>query len=216
MTLSEYLRSQKITTGPLRKNTRHSHLTLIKTILCGGVVTFGYKSYNNFGSALHEVFLLGKTKLKLSPGEEVMLSGMIAALRANPIVTQLMEDTIREKRKHTVVHGVKLSYTPDAKKKPHIKRKSISDLKSTACTEFQDFVDKAFEYGYFRQGETYTIAENADDFYDIGITKSKPHKVFILHLQAKEHAARMRYVAHELKMLLYFYMHYGTFLSINV
>lgn len=213
-TLSEYLKLKGVTTGPLKVPTRHSHLSLVKVIIGGGKVSFGFKAYNNFGTYVHEKFLVRKSSIKLKPDEKVIATKMLDSLERHPVVQELMKDTIREVRLTKILMGVKISYTPDAKKKKRIHKKHRGmDLKTTVCVTKEDFVDKAFGYGYFRQGDQYSLSEEFDEFYIIAIMKKHPFGVMIIRLQ--DYPDLMAYVRQELIFLLYFWKYYGTFTIIK-
>jgi hypothetical protein len=207
--LKLFLKRAGVMTGPLRSPTRHSDLSRVKESLINGkIFAVGYQAYNNFGSALHYRFLLGKRgKFKLTPMEEKQIQGMLRSLNAHPIVKRLMaECTVREKRRSVILFGVRMRYTPDA----HGLRRPIKilDAKTTACNTLKDFEESAKQYGYFRQGDTYSLALKASEFWDIGISKSPPYKVFPVLIQNDKEF--MRYVREELKFLLYIFKHYGN------
>lgn len=195
-----------VVSGPLRVNTRHSDLSTIKSWLLGESISFGFKSFQNFGSAVHYTWLLKKLgAFKLSPAEQAQRAQMIAALERNVIATKLLaECTDRERRRGCKLNGVAIKFTPDANSKT-----KVIDLKTTACRSLKDFVQKAFEYGYFRQGKTYLLATGCKEFYIIGIQKQYPFDVYILWLQSPEFCNWMDYVEQELDFLLYFYQNYG-------
>lgn len=213
-TLSEYLPKFGPLTGPLKVPTRHSHLSLIKTLLGGGKVSFGFKAYNNFGSYVHEKYLMGNSAIKLNSVEKLTAAKMLLSLNSHPVAQELMKDTIREVRLTTTLMGVRISYTPDAKKKVKRPKKGKGvDLKTTMCASKEDFIDKGFEYGYFRQGDQYGLSENMDEFFIIAIMKRSPFGVMIIRLQ--DYPDKMKYVRQELTFLLYFWRHYGTFTIIK-
>lgn len=196
-----------VVSGPLRVNTRHSDLSTIKTWLLGDAISFGYKAYNNFGSAVHHLWLLKrKGNWKLTELETRQRDQMITALDGSVIATKLLSEcTDRERRRGCKLNGVAIKFTPDANGKT-----KIIDLKTTACRSLKDFVAKAFEYGYFRQGKTYLLATGLKEFYIIGIQKAYPFDVYIIWLQSPEYRDRMNYVEQELDFLLYFYQNYGN------
>jgi hypothetical protein len=218
MTLQQYLKHQGIVTGPIKKETRHSHLSLIKSMLLGNTISFGRKGYNEFGKAVHELFLQRKLQSPkksygLTAEEWVRVYGMVKALDTHPVVTRLVDGGTKEKLRPMTLFGVPMTYTPDDSNR---KRKLVNDLKTTVCKSLEDFTISAFKYGYFRQGVTYSMGEKAKDYYIIGINKFPPYTIFLVHLQAKEFKRQMKYVEHELKWLLYFYKNYGTFKVLDI
>jgi hypothetical protein len=111
---------------------------------------------------------------------------------------------VREKRRGARLYTVPIKFTPDA----HGTRIG-ADLKTTVCEDLQEFTQKAFEYGYFRQGDTYSLAVGGlKEFWIIGIGKKPPYTV--LPICINQHADKMHYVREELKFLLYIYKHYGN------
>lgn len=203
--LSLYLKRAGVISGPLPlKPTRHSDLSIYKSWLCGIAISFGYKAHNNFGRAVHELFLLGRPgKYKLTIEEVKHRKGMVQSLNSHPVVRKLMTlCPIREKRRPSILNGVKIKFTPDAHG-----RKVMIDLKTTVCSSLNEFKKKAFEYGYFRQGRTYGTALHISEYWIIGIQKTPPYKVFLILLT--EHKEDVHYVDRELQFLLYFYKYYG-------
>ena len=207
MNLQLTLKRAGIITGPkVTRETRHSELSVIKAFLLGRVffVSRATQKTFDFGSAVHETYLIGGTKRKLDAKETPLFLGMLNSLNRHPIARKLFADTVREKRVKWIYEGVKFGGTPDARK-PGI----INDLKTTACTNGQDFLKKAFEYGYFRQGVTYMIAvPGVKEFFIVGISKTPPHPVFVVLIQ--RYPDLVRYAKEELKFLTYFYKNYGT------
>lgn len=198
-------RAGLMTGSLLSRRTRHSELALVKTFLLGKVIKIGYNTAYNFGSAVHEEFLVNKkSKRKLTAEEQKDLKGMMNSLRKHPIVKKLMVNLICEKRQHTELNKIKLGFTPDGL---HRLLKWIIDLKTTSCQNITVFTKKCIEYGYFRQGVTYMIATKAKEFYIIGIQKSSPYKVYIVRLQ--DFKNELRYAEEELAFLLYIYSNYG-------
>lgn len=199
-----------VISGPSSKQTRHSDLSVIKTWLIGDTLSFGYKAHNNFGSATHHRWLLKKFgRYTLAPEELQNMKAMVAALEKHPIATKLLAScTCVEKRFSTKLDGVPIGFTPDAWDRA--KKKLMLDLKTTVCRTLADFVQKAFEYGYFRQGRTYMVATGVKTYYLVGIQKAPPYNVYIVWLQSPEFIDWMDYVNEELKFLLYFYQNYGS------
>jgi hypothetical protein len=205
--LSLYLKRAGVITGPcLSKCTRHSDLSIYKSWICGITVSFGYKAHNNFGRAVHELFLLSRPgKYKLTPDEVRHRKGMVEALNRHPVVKKLMSlCDVREKRRPCTLNGVKLKFTPDA----HGSRiKVMVDLKTTVCANYKSFLKSCFEYGYFRQGRTYGTALGIKEYWIIGIQKQPPYQVYLVLIT--DHKELIHYVDRELQFLLYFYRYYG-------
>jgi len=179
------LKRARLMSGPLSKPTRHSDLSVVKSFLLGNrIVKEGFKAYNNFGSAVHSLFLVNKRgKWKLNSVEKRHLDGMIKSLNSHVVVKHIMDQChVREKRRGARLYSVPIRFTPDAH------GKSIgADLKTTACEDLEDFTQKAFEYGYFRQGDTYSLAVGGlKEFWIIGIGKKPPYKVMLTLLNGFE------------------------------
>lgn len=192
-------------TGPITKRTRHSSLSVVKTALLQGYCfAQGYKKYNNFGSAVHSLYLVGKLgKWKLNIVEKRNRAGMIASLQANPVAVRVMEQCpVRERRRVCRIMGVNMHYTPDA----HGKRLG-GDLKTSATTTKEDFLASAFKYGYFRQGITYSIPLGLKEFWILGVGKARPWPVFPVLIQ--HYPEYLRYARQELHFLLYTFKNYG-------
>lgn len=204
--LAVYLKGVGLLTGPLSFETRHSDLSKLKTFFLGQKSDDSYKAYNNFGSAVHSAFLVNKIgKWKLNIIEKRQRAGMLASLKQNVIVQRLLSQcTIFEKRKRTKLYGVRIGYTPDGGKPKDLG----IDLKTTVCDDPDDFLQAAFEYGYFRQGKTYSLCEKYKEFWIIGICKKVPHPVLLICVN--QHKDKMKYVEQELKWLLYMYKNYGN------
>lgn len=214
MNFQAILKKARLTTGPsLRRETRHSNLSVLKAFILGEslVVTKLKKSAYNLGTAVHEKYLKGKNRRKLTPEDRKHYKGMLAALERSPIARRLFAGTIKEKRIRSVINGVRIGGTPDARK-PIGKDKNVcayvNDLKTTACTTFAAFLITSFKYGYFRQGVTYMIFTKAREYFLVGVSKIPPYRVFIFRLQ--DYPDLLRYAEQELKFLLYFYKRYGN------
>lgn len=218
MQLKDYLKRAGLVTGPSRKLTRHTHLGVIKSFLMGNGTKIKAskgekKTYQAFGTVLHELFLLKKlSKLgkklhkELSDKDKKLIKGMLESLNKHPVVQELMKKVVCEKTRRIKMGGVRLQYTPDA-----VKEKKIGiDLKTTVCNNFGSFIYAAFGYGYYRQGATYSRAANLTDFFIIGIQKAYPYKVMVVHIST--HKDKMEYANNELDFLLYFYKNYGDFI----
>lgn len=205
MSLVKHLKRTGVTTGPLRSPTRHSDLSTLKSFILGEKISFGFKAYNNFGSAFHNLKSFGKIgKYKLTEDERKRVVAMASILNHNRLVRRLEEgvDT-REKRRSATLSGVKIRFTPDAD------GKLILDWKTTTCADQESFERSAFKYGYFRQGETYSRALGLKEYWIIGIQKFPPYRVFPVPIFDKVFKSQMSYVAAELEFLLYFYSRYG-------
>lgn len=207
----DFLRGAGLVTGPSSALTRHSWLSEVKHTLFGNPVNKqrGKKDYHTFGTVLHEKFLLGKQVskgLKISTADKRRINFMLKSLNRHSVVKVLMKDTVREQQRVISLRGIIFSYTPDAK---HNGKKLGLDLKTTVCDSVTELIQKAFEYGYFRQGATYSEAEDFEDFFIIGIQKNPPFQVFIIHIN--EHLEKYNYAKQELDFLLYFTKNYGTF-----
>lgn len=203
--LALYLKGAGLMTGPISTRTRHSSLSIVKkALLQGYCYKEGYRAYNNFGSATHSLFLVGKKgNWKLNIVEKRMRDGMIASLNAHPIIMKVLgQCPVREKRKLCSIMGIKLHYTADA----HGKRIGF-DLKTSATTSFEDFLKSAFKYGYFRQGVTYSIPLGLKEFWIAGVSKQRPHTVFPVLIQ--HYPEFLRYARQELHFLLYIFRNYG-------
>ena len=221
----KFLKGVGLITGPSLETTRHTNLGKIKGMLCGNQPDGkGIKPvYLAFGTILHERFLLRKATNKqlakktkkllkqLTPLDLRKIEGMLKSLNRHPVVIELMKKTKCEKTFKRKFHGINFQFTPDAVKLILL---IGLDLKTTACDDLKDFIEKAFGYGYFRQSATYMEAHTPPlkDFYIIGIGKTYPHQVFIVHVT--EHKDKFKYAQKELEFLLYFYLHYGTFKAI--
>jgi len=210
LSLSTFLQRVSVTTGPLLTDTGHTRLGWVKSSLLGNNPKVGKgdkKGYHSFGTYIHEMFLLGKskTKVKLTILEKRMAKGMLLSLKEDVVVQKLMQNVVCEKTDLTMLLGVLIQFTPDAVSN----EVTGLDLKTTVCTDENEFIEKAFEYGYFRQGETYSQAKSLKAFYIIGISKIYPHRVFIISLA--NYKDYVSYSKEELKFLLYFYKNYGNF-----
>jgi len=178
----------------------------IKSMILGYEVTLGIsKDFQQFGTYVHEMLFLGRSKIKLSHEEHVRATKMLNVLRTNKTVQKMLKNTVCEVTVKTKLKGVNIQFTPDAVQD----KKKGRDLKTTVCSTLEDFIAKAFEYGYFRQGETYSQAAKLNEFVIIGIQKQKPFKVFIV--LCSMHKEKMEYSKNELEFLLYFYKNYGNF-----
>lgn len=193
-------------TGPLKRKTRHSELSQIKTHLLGEKLSLGYAAHNNFGTAVHSRWFMKKNaKCKLTEDESRMLECMVAVWENNKLIQKLLAGCVCEKRLSTVLNGVKVGYTPDARHKNY-----TVDGKTTVCSSFEQFLTAAIKYGYFRQGVQYTLPHKQKQHIIIGVQKviGTP-KIYIIDVfQYKEH---VNYCMQELALLLYIYKNYGSY-----
>lgn len=202
--LTTYLQRTGATTGRLQKNTSHSSLEVIKKALLGQKQFSGGEQYLAFGNACHERFLVNSFKRKVSKEEDKDLKGMVAALVKDAIVNSLMKNSIREQKFYIHVNGVEMAMVLDIKQ-PHLSRGA--DLKTTNCKSLNEFIKKALEYGYVRQGVTYKKGAKLKSFYFIGVQKTPPYNVYLMNLA--DFSEEEAYAERELEFLLYFYKHYG-------
>lgn len=210
--LNSYLKRVGAISGPLSKNTSHSGLEVIKKWLIGEPQFRGEELFLAFGLAFHER-MCGNYKRKVSEADEILLGdarpssyrpGMVPNTLKHPIVKRLMLNAIKERKVYVKMNGVKLTMILDLERV----RQTGGDYKTTNCTTLEDFVAKAILFGYPRQGKTYLIGAQVKQFYFIGVSKIKPHDIFIFNLA--DHPEEERYAEQELKFLLYFYKYYGV------
>lgn len=210
MILSFTLKRAGLFTGPSCKETRHSDLSVVKALLLGRstIHTKGRKTVNRFGRAAHYEWLIQKRcREKISADEREMLNAMLSALQRNKIAVWLRDGAICEVRKKCKINGVRLGYTPDAVK--HHRKITGSDLKTTACGSREDFIASCIKYGYFRQDVTYTKAYPLNDYWIVGIQKTKTNpKVYLVY--TNDFPEERNYADQELDWLLYIHQHYGT------
>lgn len=207
MNLQQYLIDEGRVTGPLVKNTSHSGLEQVKKSILGYPQFVGGEVYLVFGTTLHSQFLIAGTQPthEHHTVEEVRhLAAMLNKLRTHPIVCAFMVDSTREQKIFVKVDEVLMAMILDIEQKA---KKVGADLKTTSCRSYEDFVEKAKEYGYFRQGHTYMVGAKLKKFYFIGIQKAPPYHIFILDVAGWPE--ELEYAAAELKFLLYFYKNYG-------
>lgn len=206
MELAKYLISKGIVTGPLVKNTSHSGLGVIKTFLIGDKQFAGGESFLIFGNSLHHRALVKFDEVlkTLTQQEQNKMEAMLKAFQQHPVCQKLMKGSIREQKLYTEIKGVVMAFILDIHQK---KLYTGADIKTTSCPTLEKFIEKAIEYGYFRQAQTYIIAAELDHFYFIGITKSETPKIFILYVQ--DYPEELHYAEKELEFLTYFYKRYG-------
>ena len=206
MSLATYLQRAGVTTGPLVKNTSHSGLDVIKKLLLGEQLFRGGEEFLQFGSALHERWLEGNFKREVLPKQVRVLVAAYNALQSDKFAMKLLTGSTREEKLYTKLNGVEISFILDI----HRKAERVgADLKTTGVRCLAEFVDKARQYGYFRQAVTYMKAANLKTFYFIAVTKTTAPKVFIFCVN--DYPEELAYAERELEFLLYFYKHYGTF-----
>jgi hypothetical protein len=209
MRLNLYLKRAKIITGPLAKrvNTSHSALEVILKFLTNREQFKGGEVYLHFGNACHEQFALGKHEREVTVIQQRALNIMCKKLHEHPVVKRLLKGAIQEVKKKTKLNGVLISYILDIHQ---LTTKLGGDLKTTTAKSLEEFVEKAIEFGYPRQGVTYKVAEKLKDFIFIGIQKEPPYNVYIMILS--EYPDEIAYSMEELEFLLYFFQNYGKVL----
>jgi len=208
MLLSSYLKRVGFITGSLHSNTSHSRLEVIKKYLIGAKQFVGGEGFLSLGSAVHERYLEDKKAIALDGDEEKLASAMVKALQKHFIAQQLYKDSTREEKLYVELEGTLITFILDIHQK---KKKVGADIKTTTCRTLEDFIKKAREYGYFRQGVTYSRAANLKAFYFIGVTKEINPKIFLLHIQM--FPQDIKYAEQELKFLLYFFKNYGNIIG---
>lgn len=208
MTLSSYLASIGLMTGPRDKNTSHSGMDTLRRNLLGIPLFLGGEYYLYFGVALHEVFLEDcyDTYNTLDIEQQQLIDKLVATLRAHPVVMKLYHKSRREKKLYKKINGVLVAYILDIHQ---VKMAIGADLKTTACTTFQDCLKKAISYGYHKQRHVYKQVENLKEFYFIFISKKFPFNIFIIG--DKDFKPYEAYAAREVEWLLYVYKNYGRF-----
>jgi hypothetical protein len=83
----------------------------------------------------------------------------------------------------------------------------IADLKTTSCETEEEFIEKAIEYDYPRQGVLYQLVSGAKEVFFVAISKKKPHNIFIFRLN--DYPKLKKQALNELKFLLWYYQTYG-------
>lgn len=209
MRLPLYLKRAKIITGPLAKrvNTSHSALEVILKFLTNREQFKGGEVFLHFGNACHEQFALGKHEREVTVIQQRALNIMCKKLHEHPVVKRLLKGAIQEVKKKTKLNGVLISYILDIHQ---LITRLGGDLKTTTAKSLEEFVEKAIEFGYIRQGVTYKVAEKLKDFIFIGIQKEPPYNVYIMILS--DHPDEIEYSMEELEFLLYFFQNYGKVL----
>ncbi len=158
-----------------------------------------------FGKELHSRLLENKTTAKLSIDDEKKLRDMLKALRANVVVQHLLADSINEidfgpdkvlakfKSKGIVVsniYGLPMYGRIDIWNEDN-----VSDLKSTKCTNMKAFVESMD----FLQAAIYLEATKSDDFFYLGICKSKPYNV--MPFSVRDYPSKLKDAQKDLKRL---------------
>jgi hypothetical protein len=119
---------------------------------------------------------------------------MAEAARKTPVLAGFLKDkrTVYEKPYYAIINGVPVKVKPDA-----LLGKIGHDAKSTACRTFDEFISKFVEYGYWRQAALYMDATGGRNWLFTGITKSEPHKTFLVDcskFKAEVKAGRIEYL----------------------
>lgn len=199
-----------VTTGsfPSDKNTSHSALEISKKALLGLKQFHGGEEFMHFGNAVHERCLLDKAAIKLPKDKERLAKAMGQAFYGHRLVRYLMDSpkVICERKAHVRLNGVKMAVILDIDR-PDIR--TGADLKTTNARSEKEFIEKAKEFGYFRQAITYIRANNLKKFYFIAVTKNHNPKIYVLDVH--DYPEELAYAEKELAFLLYFFKHYGKF-----
>lgn len=104
---------------------------------------------------------------------------MIEAGRKTPVLSGFLKNpnTVYEVPYYAIINGVPVKVKPDA----FIQTTRFGhDAKSTATTKLDDFIESFKKYGYWRQAALYTLATLGKNWYFTGISKTEPHKTFIV------------------------------------
>jgi hypothetical protein len=140
--------------------------------------------------------------------QQEKIDKMVKVLRSHPVVTKLMVDSTSEEKKYKEMRTVLIAYILDIHKQ---KQRIGADLKTTVCKTYHECLKKAIEYGYVKQARIYMEMENLREFYFIFICKSEPFEIFIIsYSDFKKYEP---YAIKEIEFLLYFYKHYGRFMT---
>lgn len=211
MNLANSLTRAGVITGPLfDSNTSHSSLDRAKKFLFGQPQFTGKEGYLHFGNYLHTAFASYPRNrvLNCTIEEAKKLTEMLTKLYEHKIVLALVRDSIREEAFYVNLGPVRVKMILDVKQ---VHSKTGSDLKTTDCKTYSDFLAKAKEYGYFRQADTYMLGAGLKEFYFIGICKEPPFEIFILRVN--DYRKEMAYAREELEFLLYWYQVYGKIIK---
>lgn len=206
--LAGHLKRVGVFTGPLTKNTSHSRLDVSKKFLLGQAQFKDVpesKVYLDFGSALHERALVNSYVRVVSAEQERHLKQMLANYKLHPIVKRLLVRAVFEIKEYAKLNGVLVAYILDIHQR-HVK--TGSDIKTTNATSLEDFIRKAIEFGYPRQGVTYKKCAGLKNFFFIGIMKTPPYTVYIFNLA--DYPEEELYAEYELDFLLHIYKYYGN------
>lgn len=203
MSLLTYLKSKSIVTGKRRKATSHSAMSRNKTLLLGEKVTTIDKIYLRVGKEVHRRM---ESKRAINKGFSVQeledIQGMVKSLSEHPVVKKLLVRAKLEQRKKCILNGQKVTVILDVEQ-----ALTGVDYKTTKCKSLSDFIKKAIEYGYVRQGVTYKIGRKLRKFFFIAVQKVKPYNVFVFDLDSV--SKEVKYALAELEFLLYFNGVYG-------
>lgn len=213
MMLIDYLKREKVVSGPLIKNSSYSHLDRLKRCLICEPLFWGDEKFLIFGVALHELYLQNKRgeayhHLKLTDQDRANIEGMVRALHAHPVAERLYLNSNREEKKWGHLFNVELAYILDIDQE----EQSIgADLKSTSCKTYESCVASFIKYGYIKQGIIYKKIAKRKRFYFIFVGKEKPYPIFILDT-AMFKKMEVLYEK-EIEFLLYFYKTYGNIIQ---
>ena len=132
--------------------------------------------YFKFGRELHSRLLENKVLEKLSAKEEQMLAAMLAKLRANAVVKQLLSKSLNEQwfPKGFELHGLRITGRIDILNG----KDNVCDLKTTRLTNMKAFVESMDMV----QASLYKLATGVKDFYYIGCSKLPPHNVMVFNV----------------------------------
>jgi len=208
--LAHYLTKNNLFYGPPSKSDyiSYSGLCEIRRVLLGEPAAKIDPKYFVFGSELHLRFLKDKkSKHKFTKQEETDLEGMQEALWKDPFVRKIMRSSIKEVETIRLVQGVNVKVILDINGDHSFADIGV-DLKTTSAKDYKQFVNAAIhKYRYLGQSWLYKEAEQLNEFYFVGIQKTKPYNVYILNVDdyAKEEKATIR----ETQFLLDFYRQFG-------
>lgn len=194
--------------GPLvlhekKARTSHSGLSEVLRIILGLPGFSGDEKFLQLGLEFHARELENKSVVKLPASDQKTVNGMLAALKKHKWYQRMKVDTKKEKELIKKIDGVKVSGWIDILKRTQY----VIDLKSTTCETYDDFLQKAVSYGYFRQGIIYALLANVEDVYFVGVQKQSPHKVFVLNI--RDYPLLVAEARQEVKFLLYYFKEYG-------
>jgi hypothetical protein len=210
--LPKYLKRLNLITGPLIKNSSHSHLGRMRNCLLCLPQFQGEEEFLRFGSALHEVFLEGRydTYNLLTAVQQAKIDAMVTKLNRHAVVRNLMANSIREQKVYDFINGVELAFVLDIHQ-PH--KSTGADLKTTTANNYNECVSRAVGYGYHKQAFVYKKLAKVKKFFFIFICKVAPYNIFIVDSDCAEFKTQLKYIEQELKFLLYLYKNYGNFIT---